>query len=48
MLVTENRLDAIQIQRSACPVNEGLKDLVHLSTGLKQQVATVFDLETEY
>ena len=44
-LVAEDRLDTIQIQWSARPVDQRLEDLVHLPARVEQQVAAVFDLE---
>src|SRR3954452_19601439 len=43
-LVSENRLDGLQVQRSTAAVNEGLKHLVHAPAHLEDQVSAVFDL----
>jgi hypothetical protein len=45
VLIAEDRLDTVQIQGSARTVNQRLEYLVHLSSGLEQQVAAILHLE---
>ena len=45
VLIAEDRFDAVQIQGPARTVNQRLEYLVHLSSGLEQQVAAIFRLE---
>ena len=42
--LTQDGLDGSYVKRSACAVNEGLKDLVHLAPSPKKEVAAVFPL----
>jgi hypothetical protein len=41
---TKNRLEVLHLETSASAVNQSLKDLLHLASHAKQEVATVFPL----
>src|SRR5215467_14780040 len=43
-LISQDRLDGLQVQWGAAAVDQGLKYLVHVATDLEHQIATVFDL----
>jgi hypothetical protein len=45
MLVAQDGLDGLQVQRRAAAINQSLEYLLHLPADFEQQVPTILDLE---